>query len=107
MPPRPFEARSGQVTLNLARSPIAGSRSKTGCLSCSTPNRSGPRRVLDRAERPVAFQPFPDPVVKHWVEFRTVRAHPGTDGRALFTLARAALAFAARRVDVHAADDFN
>src|ERR1700733_954360 len=67
--------------------------------------RSGPWRVLDRAERPVAFQPFPDPVVKHWVEFRTVRAHPGTDGRALFTLARAALAFGARRVDVHAADD--
>src|SRR5580698_11068625 len=67
--------------------------------------RSGPWRVLDRAERPVVFQPFPDPVVKHWVEFRTVRAHPGTDGRALFTRARAALAFAARRVDVHAADD--
>src|ERR1700683_2022258 len=67
--------------------------------------RSGPWRVLDRAERPVAFQPFPDPVVEHWVELRTVRAHPGTDGRALLTRARAALAFAARRVDVHAADD--
>src|ERR1700733_8048742 len=67
--------------------------------------RSGPWRVLDRAERPVVFQPFPDPLVKHRVEFRTVRAHPGTDGRALFTRARAALAFAARRVDVHAADD--
>src|ERR1700683_3826320 len=66
--------------------------------------RSGPWRVLDRAERPVAFQPFPDPVVEHWVELRTVRAHPGTDGRVLLTRARAALAFAARRVDVQAAD---
>src|SRR5258707_6832861 len=68
--------------------------------------RSDPWRVLDRVERPVAFQPCADRVAKHWVELRTVRAHPGTDGRIMFTRAGAALAFAARRVDVHAADDF-
>src|ERR1035441_9144715 len=68
--------------------------------------RSEPWRVLERVERPVAFQPCADRVVKHWVELRTVSAHPGTDGRIMFTCAGAALAFAARRVDVHAADDF-
>src|SRR5258708_10442626 len=68
--------------------------------------RSDPWRVLDRVERPVAFQPCADRVVKHWVELRTVRAHPGTDGRIMFTRVGAALAFAARRVDVHAAADF-
>src|SRR5258708_36937433 len=68
--------------------------------------RSDPRRVPDRVERPVAFQPCADRVVKHWVELRTVRAHPGTDGYVMFTPAGAALAFAARRVHVHAADDF-
>src|SRR5260221_11641935 len=68
--------------------------------------RSDPWRVPDRVERPVAFQPCADRVVKHWVELRTVRAHPGTDGYVMFTPAGAALAFAARRVHVHAADDF-
>src|SRR5258708_16748297 len=68
--------------------------------------RSDPWRVPDRVERPVAFQPCADRVVKHWVELGTVRAHPGTDGRIMFTRAGAALAFAARRVDVHSADDF-
>src|SRR5580700_3281638 len=68
--------------------------------------RSDPWRVLDRAERPVSFQPSADRVVQHWVELPTVRAHPGTDGCGLFTGAGAALTFAARRVDVHAADDF-
>src|SRR4249920_90513 len=67
--------------------------------------RSDPRRVLDRAERPVAFQPCADRAVKHWVELRTVRAYPGTNSRIMFTCAGAALAFAARRVDIHAADD--
>jgi hypothetical protein len=68
--------------------------------------RSDSWRVLDRLERPVTFQPSADRVVKHWVEFGTVRAHPGTDGRIMFTRAGAVLAFAARRVDVDAADDF-
>src|SRR5258708_7363668 len=68
--------------------------------------RSDPWRVPDRVERPVAFQPCADLVVKHWVELRTVRAYPGTDGCIMFARAGAALAFAARRVDVHAADDF-
>src|SRR5260221_1323566 len=68
--------------------------------------RSDPWRVPDRVERPVAFQPCADRVVKHWVELRTVRAHPGTDGYVMFTPAGAALAFAARRVHVHAPDDF-
>src|SRR5260221_11706838 len=68
--------------------------------------RSDPWRVPDRVERPVAFQPCADRVVKHWVELRTVRAHPGTDGYVMFTPAGAALAFAARRGHVHAADDF-
>src|SRR5258708_20954547 len=68
--------------------------------------RSDPGRVPDRVERPVAFQPCADRVVKHWVELRTVRAHPGTDGYVMFTPAGAALAFAARRVHVHAAHDF-
>ena len=58
-----------------------------------------------RAERPVAFQPRADRVVKHRVELRTVRAYPGTDGRIMVTRAGAARALAARRVDVHAADD--
>src|SRR5258708_793271 len=68
--------------------------------------RSDPWRVLDRGERPVAFQPSADRVVKHRVELRTVRAHPGTDGRSTLTCAGAALAVTARRVGVHAADDF-
>src|SRR5258708_35886260 len=68
--------------------------------------RSDPWRVPDRVERPVAFQPCADRVVKHWVELRTVRAHPGTDGYVMFTPAGAALAFAARRGHVHPADDF-
>src|SRR5258707_15799668 len=68
--------------------------------------RSDPWRVPDRVERPVAFQPCADRVVKHWVELRTVRAHPGTDGYVMFTPAGAALAFAARRGHVHAAHDF-
>src|ERR1039457_2160617 len=72
----------------------------------SPADRSDPWRVLDRAERPVAFQPCADRVVQHRVELRTVRAYPGTDGRIMVTRADAALAVAARRVDVHAADDF-
>src|SRR5258708_40215942 len=68
--------------------------------------RSDPWRVPDRVERPVAFQPCADRVVKHWVELRTVRAHPGTDGYVMFTPAGAALAFAARRGHVHPAADF-
>src|SRR5258708_19783820 len=68
--------------------------------------RSDPWRVPDRVERPVAFQPCADRVVKHWVELRTVRAHPGTDGYVMFTPAGAALAFAARRGHVQTADDF-
>src|SRR6266487_4553289 len=68
--------------------------------------RSDPWRVLDRVERPVAFQPCADRVVKHRVELRAVRAHPGTDGGIMVARAGAARAFAARRVDVHAADDF-
>src|SRR5258708_4801552 len=68
--------------------------------------RSDPWRVLDRVERPGAFQPCADRVVKHWVEFRTVRAYPGTDGRIMVTRAGAGVVLAARRVDVHAADDF-
>src|SRR3984893_10689068 len=68
--------------------------------------RSDPWRVLDRVERPVSLEPCADRVVKHWVERRTVRAHPGTDGRMLFTRTGAVRAFAARRVDVHTADDF-
>src|SRR5262249_18645276 len=61
---------------------------------------SGPWRVLDRVERPIAFQPGADRVVEHRVERRLVRAHPGTDDRAA-----AALVLAGRRVDVDAADD--
>src|SRR5258707_4225512 len=68
--------------------------------------RSDPWRVPDRVERPVAFQPCAGRVGKPWVELRTVRAPPGTDGYVMFTPAGAALAFAARRVHVHAAHDF-
>src|SRR5260370_4607223 len=67
--------------------------------------RSDPWRVLDRVERPVAFQPCADRVVQHGVERRTVRAHPGTDGRIMFTRPGAARAVAARRGDVHPAHD--
>src|SRR5260370_34436639 len=68
--------------------------------------RSDPWRVLDRGERPVAFQPCADRVVKHRVELRTVRAHPGTDGRSTLTCAGAALAVTARRGEVPPAADF-
>src|SRR5713226_6821275 len=61
---------------------------------------SGPWRVLDRVERPVAFEPCADRVVEHRVQRRLVRADPGTDDRAA-----AARVLAGRRVDVDAADD--
>jgi hypothetical protein len=43
--------------------------------------RSGPRGVLDGVERPVAFQPCADRVVKDRVERGAVGAHLGPDGR--------------------------
>src|SRR6266851_9725978 len=66
---------------------------------------SVPWRVLDRAERPVAFQPSADRVVKHRVERRPVRTYPGSYGRMLSTRTGVARALAARRVDVYTADD--
>ena len=62
------------------------------------PSTVRPVARTDPAERPVAFQPCADRVVKHRVELRTVRAYPGTDVRIMFTRAGAALALAARRV---------
>src|SRR5260370_20184865 len=56
----------------------------------SAAGRSDPWRVLDRAKRPVAFQPCADRVVEHRVDLRTVRAYPGTDGRIMVTRADAA-----------------
>src|SRR5262249_33977476 len=67
---------------------------------------SDPWCVVDRAERPGLFQPFADCAVEHWVEFGPVGAYPGTHRRSRFTRAGAALALAARGVDVDTADDF-
>lgn len=63
----------------------------------------GPRGVLDRVERPVAFQPGEDCVVKDRVERGAVGPHPGPDGRP--PPPGAVRLLAAGRVDVHAADD--
>jgi hypothetical protein len=64
---------------------------------------SGPRSVLDRVERPVAFQPREDRVVEDRVERGAVRTHPGRYGG--FPPPMSLGLLAAERVNVHAADD--
>src|SRR5580693_1977899 len=78
---------------------------KTGFLQTFVPQAdgSGPRRVLDRIKRPVAFHPGEDRVVQDRIERGAVGAYPGSDGSVPPALA--ARLMAAGRVDVHAADN--
>lgn len=67
-------------------------------------SKSCPWRVLDRAERPVAFQPCENDLVKDGVERGAVRADPGMDHGVPPGLG-AARAISAGRVDVDTADN--